>query len=194
MDKHRELTDEVVNEVYLYALGMLSDEEFHAYEQHLQAGCAICRDQVQAFQPVAEALATAVPPVSPAQNVRSGLLNRIRREIGQRLPEGFTLSLSAESVWESMGAPGVRMRMLAIENGFRTFLVQFDPGATFPAHLHTGVEHCYIVWGDISSGAIRLGQDDFQRAERNTLHTDLRSENGCLLLMTTADGAEFAEH
>lgn len=194
MDEHRELTDQTVDEAYQYVFAMLTSDEADAYEQHLLTGCQLCIAHVQEFQSLLEVLAADVEPVAPPLRVRSALLRRIEKQKQSTIPEGYTVSLCADSPWESMQVPGVRRRELAAEKGFRSFLVEFDPGATFPAHKHSGVEHCYVVWGDLISGPIRLGKGDFQRAEQDTMHAELRSENGCLLLITVADPGDLITH
>ena len=190
MNEHRELTEQDVERAYEYVLGTLHGDDLHSYEGHLKTSCEICNSQIQVFRDLAEGLALAVTPVAPQPRVRSELLKRIRED--KPLPEGYTISRNAESPWESMGVPGVRKRVLAIEKGFQTILVQFDPGSAYPSHLHVGVEHCYVVSGDLIAGGIRLNSGDFQRAENQTMHEALRSETGCLLVITTTDPEEFS--
>src|SRR5215510_2622304 len=60
-----------------YALGSLDDAEARLVTEHL-AGCHICRAELRAYQNVADQLSLAAPEVSPSQNLKSRLTERIR--------------------------------------------------------------------------------------------------------------------
>ena len=151
-----------------YALGLLGPQRMREYEDHLRTGCEACAREVKSFQLVAEGLAASVPPSMPSDRVLADLLNRVRQESESTAPPGFTLLRGPEARWHRTQAPGVRLRTLSVEKGFRTFLLEFQPGATFPHHLHLGLELCYVISGDINSGDVHLTADDFQRAEEHS--------------------------
>jgi anti-sigma-K factor RskA len=57
-----------------YVLGALHEQEAGAFRAHL-AGCAVCRDEVAAFEQVVDAL----PMAAPQQPLPRGLRRRVRR-------------------------------------------------------------------------------------------------------------------
>jgi anti-sigma-K factor RskA len=61
-----------------YVLGALESAEADAFRDHL-AGCAICRDEVSAFQEVADLLPLTAPP----QPVPPGLKDRVMADLGE---------------------------------------------------------------------------------------------------------------
>jgi anti-sigma-K factor RskA len=59
-----------------YVLGALEPAELEAFRKHL-VGCAVCRDEVGAFQDVANLL----PLTAPQQRVPAGLKDRVMAEV-----------------------------------------------------------------------------------------------------------------
>ncbi|HEX2641456.1 MAG TPA: anti-sigma factor, partial [Thermoanaerobaculia bacterium] len=64
-----------------YALGALDGEELRELEAHLEAGCPECEDQLVLWQGDVEALATAAPPLAPADTTRARLLRGLEAEM-----------------------------------------------------------------------------------------------------------------
>ncbi len=63
-------------DVAAYALGALDAEEVEAFRRHLES-CAVCRDELAAFEGVVDALPMSVPP----QPVPPGLRRRVMRAV-----------------------------------------------------------------------------------------------------------------
>jgi anti-sigma-K factor RskA/outer membrane murein-binding lipoprotein Lpp len=57
-----------------YALGALDGEDLRELEEHLAAGCAECRRQLDLWQGDLEALAESVPPIEPSETTRARVL------------------------------------------------------------------------------------------------------------------------
>jgi anti-sigma-K factor RskA len=73
-------------DVAAYALGALEPHEAEAFEAHL-ASCAICRDELAAFQQVVDVLPTAVPAYRAPKRVRRNLMAAVAAEPkGSRRP------------------------------------------------------------------------------------------------------------
>jgi len=62
-----------------YALGALGELEARAFEEHLR-GCARCREELATFQPVVDALPSAVPQRSAPAELRGRVLATVRSE------------------------------------------------------------------------------------------------------------------
>jgi anti-sigma-K factor RskA len=70
MSTHEELKANAAG----YVLGSLDPEERRAFESHV-AGCAECAAEVASLRPVVDALATAVPQVTPRAEIRDRILD-----------------------------------------------------------------------------------------------------------------------
>jgi anti-sigma-K factor RskA len=62
-----------------YVLGALEPAELEAFDRHL-ASCAVCRDEVAAFQQVADALPLAAQQFAPPKRLRRRVLRGLRAE------------------------------------------------------------------------------------------------------------------
>jgi anti-sigma-K factor RskA len=72
-----------------YVLGALEPDEAEAFRRHM-AGCVVCRDEVAAFQQVADSLAMAPVQHAAPKGLRRRVLRAVRteREQGQRQRQG----------------------------------------------------------------------------------------------------------
>jgi anti-sigma-K factor RskA len=84
--KHELEADLYSEKAALYALGMLSQHEARAFENHLAEGCAWCESELRQFEEASEALAVNSDPVSPSPYVRDLLMARIDREARDAVP------------------------------------------------------------------------------------------------------------
>ncbi len=95
---HREYGDDVA----AYALGALEPAEAEAFRTHLET-CAVCRDELSAFQQVADTL----PLSAPAHRAPARLRRRVLAEVGGR-------AQPAQSPWwRSIAAGWVRPALAA---------------------------------------------------------------------------------
>jgi anti-sigma factor ChrR (cupin superfamily) len=185
--KHSSATDETRERAALHALGALSAEEAREFERHLADGCAVCAAERGAFAGVASDLALAATPASPAPSVRAHLLQEARaaRRGGPTAP--FYFMREHDAAWVEL-APGIARKVLAGQPGTppATYLVRLAAGATVDTHAHDGVEHCYVLAGDLLVAGAHLVAGDYHEAAASSVHHDLRSETGCLLLIVEA--------
>ena len=63
-----------------------------------------------------------------------------------------------------------------------TILLQFSPGATYPAHSHPGGEEIFVLEGDVKLGADHLHAGDYLYTAPGNAHA-VWSEGGCVLLV-----------
>lgn len=90
------------------------------------------------------------------------------------------LARANDMAWEPLRR-GVQIKPLYAEGERISMLVQFEPGASVPAHGHGHGEECLMVAGDLFLGDVLLCQGDFQFAPRGTGHGELQSDVGCVL-------------
>lgn len=203
---HTATDEELAGQAALYALGALDAEEARAFEAHLEAGCAACAAEVEGFAAAVGELAHAAPPAEPPASVRERLLALVaegedgadggtgtQRRGGSRgepesrqpgPPAGFFILRAGEGEWLPTEDEGVSYKMLYAdrERGTVTSLVRMEPGARIPRHRHLGVEQCLVIEGDVRSGHHRMGAGDFNCSLPDSVHDELTSDGGALLL------------
>jgi hypothetical protein len=149
-------------------------------------------------------LAQAATTEAPRPEVKQRLMARIRemaaadsqtpaplppgpsdeRTRGADLPAGFSFSYESDG-WQPHPVPGIRMKLLALNNdrGYATVLLDVSPGVTFPGHHHSGPEECYVVSGTVKACGRTIGPGDFHHADGATDHGELYTETGCRVLL-----------
>jgi quercetin dioxygenase-like cupin family protein len=164
----------------LRVLSLLSPEESSKADEKL----------VAEFEHLASELAFLARPVQPSRDLRSRLIERISAE--PRL-EGVLAIRSGEGIWQETGIPGVSFKRLyfdAVQNRV-TMLVRMQPGSRYPSHRHVQAEQCLVLEGDIGSGDVVYHAGDFTCALKDSIHPEIRTETGNLLLIISDPENEF---
>ena len=188
----------------LYALGALEAQEARAFEEHLAEGCIECAAELGEYESVAAELALTVAPVAPSAGVRERLLARVSEEKGRReggaesAPSQFTgasdflVVREAEGEWVETSDTGVSVKLLFVdkERDTVTTLVRLAPGASISRHRHLGVEQCLVLEGEVHSGGLLLRGGDFNCAMRGSVHDEISTETGALLLLVSPESYE----
>ena len=186
--KHQTLTEDDEARVALYCLGSLAAEEASAFERHLsQDGCDACRAQVAGMAEVSGGLAVAPTPQLPPPSVRARVLAEARGARMTVIPT-FAFTLEREGDWTEI-EPGVRKKILVAArpgDASSSYLIRLAPGATTASHEHDCFEHCYVIAGDLFIAGRHIHGGDYHYAPRGSVHDDIRTEDGCLLLIVEA--------
>ena len=142
------------------------------------------------FERVASDMALLASPVQPSRDLRSRLIERIAAE--PRL-EGVLAVRSGEGVWQETGIPGVSFKHLYFDPAQNqvTMLVRMQPGSRYPSHRHVQAEQCLVLEGDIGSGDVVYRAGDFTCALKDSIHPEIRTETGNLLLIISDPDNEF---
>ena len=100
---------------------------------------------------------------------------------------GFDYVLSGQGLWQDAPFPGVKFQVLHYDKkaDLLTQLVRLAPGAKFPPHRHGAAEQCLVLEGIVSIGTLNLRPGDFNLAAANTVHNEMTTEEGCLLLIVS---------
>jgi anti-sigma factor ChrR (cupin superfamily) len=172
---HQNVTDEIRELASTYALGLLETPETDAFERHF-AVCSVCQSEVKAFQEVAAELAHTVPEVRPAP--------RVRQELLARLAPPHVLVRAGEGAWKTP-FPGVEIRQLFVDKvtGAVTSMLRAAAGAVYPAHQHGGMEHVYVIDGDLIFDDHTLETGDYEVSAGATGHSSITTKTGCLALI-----------
>lgn len=98
--------------------------------------------------------------------------------------------------WQETGAPGVRCKVLFEDPSKRrrTALYQMDPGASYPPHIHGGVEECFVLSGDLIADAFEMHEGDYQRMPDGSEHGRQWSRLGCLLFVRCSTEDVHLDH
>ncbi|MCS6287867.1 MAG: cupin domain-containing protein [Nitrospira sp.] len=178
----------------LYALEALGDDGQRQFKQSLETAPPEVRQQVAAFQDVAQELAFSGPIIVPPASLKERLMARIAQEPQEREGAGdFTFVRSAQVAWRDLG-PGVSMKMLFHDPaGARaTMLLRLAPGGKLMAHRHRQVEEFYVLEGSCICAGEFLQAGDYHRAAAGSAHPITSSEQGCLALVMTSTQNEEA--
>ena len=187
MDPHHILTDDIRDLAALYALGAMPADEAKNYASHLEQ-CAVCLAEVEAFEPVATAIAEA-HATSPPAALRHRLFDGIESTPAKpaSAPPLVDVILRGENLeWTPVPfATGVYRRTLFVHpaTGDETLLVRMDPGGKYPAHPHVGVEQMYILSGELIFDDHTLHAGDFEAATAGHAHAAATTNSGCVVLV-----------
>lgn len=181
---HSAPDDEVRERAALYSLGALSEPEARDFEAHVRGGCAVCRNEVGAFQEVAGNLAYAAGNAEPSGRVRQTLEGSLT---ARRQAAVFSIGAEQGEWKEVMSGVLVKRLFLDQTTGLGTSLVRMSPGSMLPAHRHRSVEQFYVLEGDCNVHGEVLGPGDFHVATTDTIHEATFTVNGTLFLLVAPE-------
>ena len=175
---HRVPTEEILELSSLHSLGLLDAEAAENFERHLESGCDVCAAELQRFREIAAQLACLPEQVAPDASVRSRLMER-----SASARPG--VARTSEMEWRPSGLPGILVKVLYSDSrtGATTSLVRMEAGAKYPPHRHAGLEHLYILEGDLVFHDHTLHAGDYEVSESSTDHPPATTKNGCLVLV-----------
>ena len=157
-----------------YALGALEHDEAEAFRDHLR-GCAVCRDELEAFTAVARELPLATHQYRPPAALRRRLLAEVREELAATAATraGRTARRPARGLLAAGGALAAAavVAVLELSSGLGATVVQAQVrGVSGSAQLRLahgraelvvshlsapGREHVYEVWLQSGTAAPR---------------------------------------
>ena len=184
--KHSDVDNQIREQLALYALGALSQQEARVVAHHLAEGCDVCASELQSFESVVEALGFAGAPATPPASVRAKLISGLMVET--QPPPGSDLqsySLRANEGRWTETAPGVFEKHLFSDErrGTVTTLIKIMPGIKLPSHRHIGREECLVIEGDFHVSSEEFGPGDYRCSMAGTIDETPYSINGALLLI-----------
>jgi anti-sigma factor ChrR (cupin superfamily) len=197
-------TDEdLQGQAALYALGTLDAEESRAFERHVAAGCEACAAELREFEDVVAQLAFIAPPATPPASVRARLLKLVsaggvssdasdETRTAPGAAADFLVLRAGEGEWIETEDAGVSYKLLFADAALGTFttLIRMQPGARVPAHRHLGVEQCLVLEGDLRTGSIAMEAGDFNCSLPGSVHDELITDDGALLLIVAPERYE----
>jgi anti-sigma factor ChrR (cupin superfamily) len=178
--KHDIPNDEIHEMASLYSLGLLDPELAVGFEQHLEDGCTVCESEVRGFDETTAQVFAALPHAEPPERIREELLKRIARPAS-----ASAIFRAGEGEWQDSAFPGLTVKQLFVDSatGNVTSLIRMTAGAIYPPHRHFGLEHCYVLEGDLVFDDHTLHAGDYEVAAHSTDHSPVTTRHGCLLLI-----------
>ena len=195
---HTTVDEEAAGRAALYALGALEGGEASEFEEHVAAGCAACEAELRGFEAVAGDLGLAAPESEPPAGVRARLLAFVSGagggesgagEMRGDAAPGFLVVRAGEGRWRPTADAGVTFKLLFADRGRGTVttLVRMEPGSRIRSHRHLGVEQCLVLEGDVRSGRVGMKAGDFNCSMPGSVHEELVSDSGALLLLVSPE-------
>jgi len=183
----------------LLVAGALPPDEVASIEARLAAGDASLASEIESYDAVIRALNGNAAEVMPNPSIKQSVLDRISRPGPENRVapnrSGQGLSFPAEvfirraqfSDWEEYGVPGMQRCVLFRDIGrnLQTSLLRVAPGVEVPPHPHPQAEECFVVEGDFMTSGTTLFAGDYMRFPAGSFHGATRTENGCVLLITS---------
>ena len=161
--------------------------------------CSSCQKLFDEFDGLFQDLGLLGMHHQPPTRVKAQVMQRIleaapkpeqpwKTWTNQVYEEGLKIVPKTEDNWQSTEHQGVFVRPLAVIEGNDKvkMLVRMQPGASYPPHVHSGFEDCYVLKGSIHVGDILLEEGDYQCSDGGSIHATQATEKGCLLLITSS--------
>ena len=169
-----------------YALKVLPASEVAAVEAHI-AACPDCQRELENLQPIVDRLVCWPTDVlRPTTSLQERLALRIAQETGKRpvLPPPQDRS---EPEWEQV-ATGIECKLLAADRERHrvSMLVRLAPGASYPAHVHAGVEELHLLDGELWIDERKLIPGDYNYGAPGSSDHRVWSESGCTCVLVTS--------
>ena len=185
---HDRPTDEVVEQLSLYALGLLDEPDAAEIEAHIRGGCSFCGTELGELQNAAAMIGTAAA-VAPPPGLRDRVLAIPSPQVWKHWQSRGDLHTvrCGEGEWETV-VPGVHVKQLYVDRtrDLATMLIRMDPGASYIPHRHNAPEQCFVLEGDVRDGDDRFEAGDFQCKETGSTHGAQTTDKGCLLLVVSS--------
>ena len=169
-----------------YAAQALAPSEVAAAEAHI-AACPDCQREVESLRPVVNRFVSWPTDVlRPTTSLQGRLARRIAEETGKQpvLPPARQWS---EPEWEQV-APGIECKLLATDTERHrvSMLVRLAPGASYPPHMHAGVEELHLLDGELWIDDRKLVPGDYNHAAPGTGDDRVWSKTGCTCVLITS--------
>jgi quercetin dioxygenase-like cupin family protein len=109
-----------------------------------------------------------------------------------------TVVRSLELDWQPLVESGVNTKGLYVKplrydeatGRAPTFLLKFDPGASYPNHVHPEGEEVYVLEGEVRFGADQLKAGDYLYTPPGAMHP-VFSKTGCTLFFIVPKEVEI---
>jgi anti-sigma factor ChrR (cupin superfamily) len=175
------IPDELEALVLADAVGALDPDEQVELQARLDVLTVQQRSEVASLYDAVAPVATTLPQSEPPAHVRERVLAAARK------PVRYTV-WAADAAWIETGLPGIRARVLAVDNArsLVTLVIRAEPGAVYPSHKHRGPEECFVISGSVVIDDRVLRAGDFHHADEDSEHGEITTTEGAEVLIVGA--------
>lgn len=136
--------------------------------------------QVRAEDELLAGLAALAPPADPPEGlfaaIEAGIDASASAQIETlRADEGEWTQLS-DKIWKKILFSDSR-------TGKSMYLLRCAAGAVIPKHKHDHDEQAFVIEGEFWVGGLLVKAGDFHMAQAGSIHPEIRSPTGCLVLL-----------
>ena len=197
---HPEYTQEELDALAFYALGLLEDDERSNLDEHLRAGCIHCESQLLELQKIAAyVIGYGTPLLESPIALRTRILAatensrlspppvQIWKHWNAATVELHQVVRAGEGEWNDI-QPGISVKKLYVdpERDTVTMLIRMSPGTSYGRHVHAGAEQCFVLEGDLCDGETVVTAGDYQCLPAGSTHGRQITKSGCLLLIVSS--------
>ena len=127
-----------------------------------------------------------MPPKRQA-HIKKNLLAKVAaiEKFSPNLSKGITTVRAGTGEWQHRST-GIDMQILFDDGRTMTRLVRFAAGARLASHQHCGNEESTVLEGCCYVGDLLLNKGDYQLALDGSVHDEVHSPHGCILLVRSA--------
>jgi anti-sigma factor ChrR (cupin superfamily) len=169
-----------------YAVQVLTTDEVTQIEEHI-GSCSDCQRELEGLRPVLDKFVSWPTDVlRPTTSLQARLALRIAEETREQPVLPSTRQWS-EPEWEQV-APGIECKLFATDTASNrvSMLVRLAPGASYPAHIHAGVEELHLLDGELWIDERKLFPGDYNYGAPGAGDTRVWSETGCTCVLVTS--------
>jgi anti-sigma factor ChrR (cupin superfamily) len=177
---------EIAEQTCAYALQSLPTGERTEIEAHIDS-CTECQREIESLRPVVDQFVSWPTDVlRPPTSLQARLALRIAADTGEQPVLPLTEHWS-EPDWEPV-APGIECKLLAADTERHrvSMLVRLAPGASYPAHMHAGVEELHLLDGELWIDERKLSPGDYNYGAPGAGDGRVWSETGCTCVLVTS--------
>jgi anti-sigma factor ChrR (cupin superfamily) len=164
-----------------YALGTLSKADREAFEHEMRHNPGALA-AAEAWEDRLGGLADTGESVPPPDHIFAA----IEAELDTPIPlaDASVTIRADDDVWVPV-REGLEKKLLFRDEakGVESFILRYAPGTQVSAHVHTSVEECFLLEGDLKLGDVELSPGDFHVALPGTEHASGETVGGALLLV-----------
>ncbi|MBC8007475.1 MAG: cupin domain-containing protein [Prolixibacteraceae bacterium] len=143
-------------------------------------------------------LIALVQAVKPAK-ISTSRINKVHARLFARIDEekktggdGIRTSRLDEG-WTAF-ADLAEKKVLFDDGKTESWLLRMYSGCRLPGHDHPGHEECLLLEGCVFLGNVKMAPGDYQVAAPGTIHGEVYSPSGCLLMVRSPSPAAGLHH
>lgn len=125
----------------------------------------------------------ATPDLELQRETKNHIKTKLMQRVSQSRDAQFFV-FSEQGLWKSI-KHGIQIKILKSDAEAKSFLLKLEQNTVIPYHDHQKNEETFVVDGEVWLDGIHCKNGDYHFAGAGTFHKEIRTENGCTLLIKT---------